>query len=1095
MKNGLKLSGGKLGFLFALSFCFIALFAVTPVSAAGSITVTEINYDTNTITLKANTADQQINFSDAKMSKWLVVPGLLDSQKQVKFDISWLSPSKENTLTFRGNISTEPITLKIPKRVTRFKAAYSMSDGSISFTNLPDGGLVEWRKVGTINWKPYNAATMKKELDPFYNNGATLYFRVSGKNGTSVQDPGVPPSNESAIKISKRTNAPSIIIDGSRFIVTLKKGMAYKRTVSDDWTTITTTEKKVFLDEIAPEMMAQGSTKGQDVSLDFRVNASSKGQESRVTTIIVSGQEAAMPSSNCNLLYTSANGFSIKVTAASGDNLYEATLVNQGQTPDYNKAVWTTIQSEDYVNFQKENGSIKDIYVRKKSKGSTNSGFTLASASLKIPVADSFPAYTPEFSTTRITQPFGYGQNLTISVQNAGSSGNIKQVLIAGKEIPFTGSGFSVVLPFAKLWESLSSYSLRGGELPVKVLLDNGEIVSGLILELLPASRIKTGTESSFKQILGSNNNSITLTLQFGSKPSGSYPQISSNGITCNGIALPISPSAVDTANGTQTVEIGFQGLTGVVANQSYNITISLSNGELLSGIASVVFEPIASFGENPITLSFTEGSFDRNLELEMLLHEKAANAEITGIVWNSRNLNFSYVKTGRKVNLSIPKADMQILSAGAAALQVKFDNAAEVKEGYRFNITSPTRSSRKIRGNSEELTILSAPVPQGSSYLSSRAVPAGPLIKSIDYDEAVIRITKNGSQNVYYSTDQKNWFLIEDANQTSLECTFDISWISSSRATKLYFSGEAGGEGILVTLPAYNSKFSAKFNKVTGEVEFKGTEESETIQWKKLADRGWNTVDVSNPSDSDAMVEELDLLRTKGGKLLFRIAPVSGGNNDAGEFEVGSRPSREVKLSVSKRGTQPNVKLDMVRGIFKTTDKYEYLNTTYAIKEENWLPCSKNMKVSSVAAQAMMNGTTPGTDVVILFRKAATSRSPYSLSTAVLVPGQTAPPTVGAGCDISYSYNEKGIALSFTKASKTTPYEYAITLGSAGVNERTKWKSVTKSERDVILTKKKVPNGAKIHVRGKGIKENIKKGIEPTLYTPSEVIIVSYPA
>lgn len=1082
-ERGVDMNLKKSKFIFQVLFVILFAFGIggkieaNKVLAAGKITVTGINYEENKISLKANNGDKKIYFSDAKMSKWSVVPGEMNANKEIDFDISWVSLSRDNTLTFRSDVSTEPVVVKLPKRLSTFKAAYDITNAKITFTNVPDGRSIEWKKVGSSVWKQTTETTIQKELKAFYHNGASLIFRVKSTPGTSAEQTGNCASKEVSVKIPKRTSAPTILLDGSKFTVNLKSGMAYKKTVEPEteWKKVTS-ETNVKLSEIDNSVLSTGGNNGTDITLDFRVNASSKQQESQVTTVKVLGQEKA-PTTGITGRYTSKKGYSIRITA---NEMYECTKVANGVDIDYSRAVWTTVCSSADVNFQEVAAGDK-IYVRKKAKGKTDTGYGLASASYMDTLGTSSVTFDPEITAgVNSTMPYGSKTGLSLTVKNT-TNDKVRQILIAGREIELStntlnGNTITAVLSPDSMWERLSAYMFKGGDLPVKVILKNGEMLT-TTLKLLPSSGLNAGSTASFKRVLGASGNSIDIVLKFASTLSdGSYPIV--DRVVCNNVPL-VKTVSYDAVKGTAAITAKLDNVGVVNENEKYGITVELSNGEVLKNLAFVTFEPVASFGTGTVTESFPKGAYQNSLDIKMVVHEDAVGATIRSIKGGSTDFagKYTYKQVGREIILTLQKEALNSLPAGTSELTITFSNGAEVSKGYRFVVSAAT-----ISASFDSQTDL--------SQMISLAATAGEIpVKAIDYDEAEIIFDSTSISEIYYSTDKKEWKLIEDPNQVANQCSFDISWVSSKKETTLYFKGSSDAITEVV-LPEYNSRFSVKFDKATSEFTFNNVEGLMKFQWKKALDSNWKTVENNKTSSSyEDFAKEIDALRTKGCKLLFRTQPVSGSSNTLGEVLPGERPSREASVSMSKRSTAPSIRLNTQKGTLNTSVKLEYCDPNFP---NVWTTCTKNMTVSDAAATALASGTTTGKDLMLLFRKAETSRTPYSLESAVFFPGQRLAPVVGT--DVICTYSEKGVLLRFPNASKEKPFEYGIVKSGGAITAKTRWKSVTRSERDMVVSKKNAPNNSIIYVRAKGVKENVRKGIEPELYSANTKISVTHP-
>ena len=169
---------------YGICISLIALFLVIgtiivpkTATAASSISITDINYLKSTITLKLNDADSKAYFSDSNKREWEEVPGKVTSDKTVTMDISWISASKNYVLTFKGDASTDVVSVTIPKQVTNFKATYSKTKGTVAFTNA-GSRTIQWRKKSSTNWITVDTNALTTELGYLCNNGATICFRL-----------------------------------------------------------------------------------------------------------------------------------------------------------------------------------------------------------------------------------------------------------------------------------------------------------------------------------------------------------------------------------------------------------------------------------------------------------------------------------------------------------------------------------------------------------------------------------------------------------------------------------------------------------------------------------------------------------------------------------------------------------------------------------------------------------------------------------------------------------------------------------------------------------------------------------------------------
>ncbi len=382
--------------------------------AATSISVKEINYENSTITLQLNSGDTEAYFSDSGKKNWEAVTGKISSNNTITMDISWVPVTKNYVMTFKGNSSTTVISVILPKQVSNFKATYNKVKGLMSFGNS-GSRTIQWRKKGSTTWNTVNTTTISAEMNHLCTNGATVYFRLAPVNGNASAG-GSRPSKEVTITIPKKAIAPTISVDGSAFTVAVKKGMAYRTLYTDgttsDWTTVSSTAN-LLLKNIAPGALYATTTTQAAVTLQFRTNATSANQVSKLTTVKIPVQEGApnVDTYGIALNYTSSTTMSIQVKAASTTIPFEYTIVDKDKELNYQKASWTAITSSTAVTLNKDAAPVgSHIYVRKKSLNtSTSENFALASKETDIAGANgvTYPASPVASSLTTLISTAG----------------------------------------------------------------------------------------------------------------------------------------------------------------------------------------------------------------------------------------------------------------------------------------------------------------------------------------------------------------------------------------------------------------------------------------------------------------------------------------------------------------------------------------------------------------------------------------------------------------------------------------------------------------------------------------------------------------
>lgn len=373
-------------------------------------------------------------------------------------------------------------------------------------------------------------------------------------------------------------------------------------------------------------------------------------------------------------------------------------------------------------------------------------------------------------------------------------------------------------------------------------------------------------------------------------------------------------------------------------------------------------------------------------------------------------------------------------------------------------------------------------------SITTYAATAAEVEITAIDYEKLTLTLKPNGNNIVYFSTNKTKWSEVEAKDNTQLDWVMDISWVSASKEVTLYFKGDIETEIVEVKLPKMNTSIKAKFDKVDGTITFSNIGNAEHFQWRKNTDYTWHTVPLDEThTDYKAFIKQLETFRVKGAKIVIRTVSVNGTPTSLGE-----RPSKEITVSITKRGNVPSVKVNIKTLKLNTTVKQEY-------SEDNgttWKECFKTMELADIAPSVLYNNGTPGTDKTILFRTIATNTAPHSKVLTLNIPGQKKAPVIGGkeSSTVScYTEDDKYFFLQFKDASANLQYEYVIIKPGKEFNAtKAAWKTV-KNSKLIKMSKKSVPEGTTVYIRYKGVAQNVSKGIELQLPSGYNSLNVTY--
>lgn len=362
-------------------------------STPASVTVTNIDYSTSMITVKMNADDTALLISDSKQKKWEYSPCTKDSDNCVQLDISWINPANDYTLSLKGDKSSTPVKMIIPKQNKTFKVTFSpINGGKLTFQNAD--GKIQWKKKDALNWENFptdasgkiNPDAFTDRLQSMCANGAVLLFRVAPENGTSLTAVGKRASKEISVNIAKKIAAPAIKVNDQKMTVAVTKDMEYRycdkygNPEGDGiWTSCGKTYDCPLSDIASKAMVAGGSPK--DVYIQFRTKATASKQMSNVATVCIPAQTdlAETAKAKIRLVYTSTTSFKIEIAAASAEEPYEYCIINQDDLRDgvtinsIDDIKWKSVNSTSPVSISEkkdkvENGSM--VYVRRKAQKS-----------------------------------------------------------------------------------------------------------------------------------------------------------------------------------------------------------------------------------------------------------------------------------------------------------------------------------------------------------------------------------------------------------------------------------------------------------------------------------------------------------------------------------------------------------------------------------------------------------------------------------------------------------------------------------------------------------------------------------------------------
>ena len=362
----------------------------------GIVELESINYNDMTLTLNMN-ENEKVYYSTNR-TKWYeieegVTQGEGDTGKKILYDISWVSAASSKKLYFRGTNKTTILTVTLPKYNSKFKVKFSKVDGTFDFQNTEDAEIVRWRKSTDYTWKYVglndNASTdptvktkyglegitiatqgaLQAEVANFRVKSTKLIFQTVGKSGDK-SDEGMRASKEVKVSIPAKRAAPAVKVNVKKLTVNTKATQEYTTknpltATKNDWSSCS---KNMKVEEVAPSTVAKANS--ADVTVYFRLAATSSNCESKVTAIDIPSREAA-PATPAALNQTAGKkegkGKAELTFQGVPTQGYDYCIVKAGAgaMADETTAKWKTVKKAKTIKFSESSlpaGSI--IYIR-----------------------------------------------------------------------------------------------------------------------------------------------------------------------------------------------------------------------------------------------------------------------------------------------------------------------------------------------------------------------------------------------------------------------------------------------------------------------------------------------------------------------------------------------------------------------------------------------------------------------------------------------------------------------------------------------------------------------------------------------------------
>lgn len=636
MPNKRKEGFGTLGRVFLFLLMIVGMLSMAhQTKAASALTVTEIDYDAQTLTVKSTSSDTLLYFSDSKQKTWEVAYGVW-TEGSFTMDISFVSDTKNYILSLKGNVSSTPITVKLPARKTNFSASINTLTSSVSFSS---NATVEWRKAVTgynaTQWRTYDQVSFAKEFETLALKGATLYFRTAQVKGTSADSVGARPSKEVKVGVSKRAAAPSASLDGSALQIKGKTTMEYRKNSSSDWISFST--DNLSLATIAPETLLESAGENvTDASIDVRTKQTSSKVASQTKTIEIPAQVETpenyeftyISQTKCGLKLTSVDQKNkTSIAAPSSSNPYEYTIVKSGATLDYSSAKWTAITSMNQVTItstQAPEGST--LYYRKKANSSDN---LLATKPQKIQISAYPASSTVTGASASFTKIQGVDKTMVFSLRTPADN-SVSSITFNGSAAEFTttvvkdtktlNSAYyqTITVTITSVEKVEKSTSNINKELIAEITLSSGEVISsGVSLTIVPKTVLAGDSDTSLYSWLELDKNQYDVDTKnsfklYTENTTGNDAGVAS--VTVGSYTLTSSSYSGLDSNGYQTITISDNDVKALGdylnSNSAYDVIVKLKNGEKLTGLVTYTVKSVASVTSSSSGFGFAKNTY-----------------------------------------------------------------------------------------------------------------------------------------------------------------------------------------------------------------------------------------------------------------------------------------------------------------------------------------------------------------------------------------------------------------------------------------------------------------------------------------------------
>ena len=350
----------------------IAWFSAGSAGASASVSIQDVVFDEENISLEVQFSDTELMAGIAKVDKnkmakvtaWdIYEPAEGTSTGNAKIDLSKLNVTKDNYIALMTNDMQSPLYIKLAAAAKKNRITFRSDTARISDFKADGKDIeeIDYRRT-TDAW---GASGKVSELDfsGYQYQGATLYVRVKGINkleaasdydsikdgqvgvvpagsttevNVDVYNVGSLPGKETKLNIAKQANGPSVPADYTKGTVTINKNLEY-RVIKESGTATYNALGSKEVKTVAGLLEATATAQAEDVAvLEVRKAAITNGKgkcASKWTRIkIENPKELVLDSANTKDIKDATIEQPVTISASAGAIMEAGYKLNSKQT-------------------------------------------------------------------------------------------------------------------------------------------------------------------------------------------------------------------------------------------------------------------------------------------------------------------------------------------------------------------------------------------------------------------------------------------------------------------------------------------------------------------------------------------------------------------------------------------------------------------------------------------------------------------------------------------------------------------------------------------------------------------------------------------